>query len=407
MNILFLTLLDFDNIEERNIYTDLLRKFYQEGHDVYVVSPVERKKHINTKCLNIDKRLSILKLRIGNIQKTNLIEKGISTITLERKFISAIRKYYAGVKFDLVLYSTPPITLQKAVNYVKNRDDAVTYLMLKDIFPQNAVDMGMLTTKGLKGILYRYFRNKEKKLYRDSDYIGCMSKANVNYVRKHNRQVNPAKVEICPNSIEPTHMELSVEDILKIRKKYGIPESKKVLIYGGNLGKPQGIPYMMQCIKKVKDIEDCFFLIVGSGTEYNEIEAFIHEEGLKNVKLYQYLPKEEYDRLVRASDIGLIFLDYRFTIPNFPSRLLAYMDAGLPVFALTDKNTDIGKVIIKKNFGWWCESRSVKEFEKTVHKILRTDEKEIKMMSDNAKKVLLDMYNVDRVYKIITEKISG
>ena len=162
MNVLFLTLLDFNSIDEHNIYTDLLRKFYQEGHSVYVVSPVERKNNQKTHYIKCDNHVGILKLKIGNIQKTNIIEKGISTVTLEQKFIQGIKKYYSDIKFDLILYSTPPITLQKAVKYVKTRDNATTYLMLKDIFPQNAVDMGMLSKHGLKGILYKYFRLKEK-----------------------------------------------------------------------------------------------------------------------------------------------------------------------------------------------------------------------------------------------------
>ena len=149
-----------------------------------IISPAERKKKIGTRFLKIDDRLSILKLKIGNIQKTNIIEKGISTITLETIFVSAIKKYYGTVTFDLVLYSTPPITLQKTVHYVQKRDGAVTYLMLKDIFPQNAVDMGMLSNHGFKGLLYQYFRRKEMRLYKDSDYIGCMSPANVNYLKK-------------------------------------------------------------------------------------------------------------------------------------------------------------------------------------------------------------------------------
>ena len=90
------------------------------------------------------------------------------------------------MKFDLVLYSTPPITLQKAVSYVKNRDGAATYLLLKDIFPQNALDLGMLKKTGVKGLFYRYFKNKEIKLYVVSDYIGCMSEANVEFLLKHN-----------------------------------------------------------------------------------------------------------------------------------------------------------------------------------------------------------------------------
>ena len=48
-----------------------------------------------------------------------MIEKGISTLTLESKFLKGIKNYFSDVKFDLVLYSTPPITLQKAVEYVQ------------------------------------------------------------------------------------------------------------------------------------------------------------------------------------------------------------------------------------------------------------------------------------------------
>lgn len=122
MNILFLSLLDFESIEERNIYTDLLREFVRKGHTVCAVSPTERKKKQPTKLLAQNEKVQILKLRIGNIQKTNLIEKGISTVTVEGMFIKGIKKYFSDIKFDLVLYTTPPITLQKAVNYVKRRD---------------------------------------------------------------------------------------------------------------------------------------------------------------------------------------------------------------------------------------------------------------------------------------------
>lgn len=44
MKILFLTLLDFDSVYEHNIYTDLLREFIQNKHEVFVISPIERKK---------------------------------------------------------------------------------------------------------------------------------------------------------------------------------------------------------------------------------------------------------------------------------------------------------------------------------------------------------------------------
>lgn len=400
MNVLFLTLLDFENIEEHNIYTDLLRKFYREGHSVYVVSPVERRRKRSTQYLGINEHLGILKLKIGNIQKTNIIEKGISTVTLEQKFIRGIKKYYSDIKFDLVLYSTPPITLQKTVKYVKNRDQALTYLMLKDIFPQNAVDMGMLSKRGFKGILYQYFRAKEKNLYRDSDYIGCMSQANVDYVLKNNPEISSDKVEICPNCIEIAKkgIETSEQDLKKIKEEYGILNYKKIFVYGGNLGKPQGIDFIIKCIQKMNQLEDAAVLIVGSGTEYHKLESAISSNNLSNVKLYPYLPKHKYDELLQACDVGLLFLDYRFTIPNFPSRVLSYMDAGLPVLAVTDRQTDIGEIIKSGQFGWACDSNDADAVIEKAEHIIGLD---IKAYGKNARMYLEKHYGTDRGYNII------
>ena len=404
MKLLFLTLLNFDSIEEHNLYTDLLREFYRHGHDIYVVSPVERRYHKPTLYKDIDSRQHILKLRIGNTQKTNIVEKGISTVTLEHTFIRGIKKYMGDVKFDLILYSTPPITLQRAVAYVKKRDQAHTYLLLKDIFPQNALDLGMLQTRGVKGILYRYFRNKEKRLYALSDRIGCMSEANRKYVIEHNPEINPGIVEICPNSIEVCAHSLMQRERDAIREKYGLPKDRTVFIYGGNLGKPQGIPFLIECLRAEKVNKKAYFLIVGDGTEYGKLEHFFQEEKPENMQLIQRLPREEFEQLVAACDVGMIFLDCRFTIPNFPSRLLSYMQAAIPVLACTDPNTDIGEVITDGGFGWWCESNDVNAFCGTVDGIC-TGYKDPK--GQNGYDLLKKEYSSEVGYKIIMKPVMN
>lgn len=402
MNILFLTLYQIDNINNRGIYEDLLREFIKNNHHVYAVSPTERRNGEKTG-LKSAINCTILKVKTGNIQKTNIIEKGISTVLLERQFISAIKRYFSDVTFDLVLYSTPPITLAGVVEYIKKRDNATTYLLLKDIFPQNAVDIGMMSKTGIKGLLYKYFLRKEKKLYAMSDYIGCMSQANVDYVIKHNAQVDSGRVEICPNSIEPVDMSLTEKERIDIRDKYGIPQSKTVFVYGGNLGKPQGIPFLIDCLRSQKDNEDAFFLIVGDGTEYPKLLGFIETEKQQNVKLISRLPRSEYDKMVAACDVGMIFLDHRFTIPNFPSRLLAYMQAKLPVLAVTDANTDIGKTICEGGFGWWCESNDINGFCDLITEILKADRQ---IYCDRSYEYLNENFSADISYLRILEKMN-
>lgn len=372
MNILFLTLSYPEGENASNIYIDLMTELKDKENTVYVVTSLERRNKRKT-FIEKQRDINILRVKTGNIQKTNILEKGISTLLIEYQFMHAINKYFTNVKFDLILYSTPPITFEKIIKMIKKRDNAKSYLLLKDIFPQNAVDIGMIKKDS---ILHKIFSKKERKLYCISDYIGCMSHKNKQYLLEHNRYIDENIVEVCPNSIKPSNLNyLSQEEKIKLREELKIPKDSIIFIYGGNLGKPQGIDFLIDIIREYKNREDVFFLIVGSGTEYKKLEDFIVKEEYINTRLYSLLPKSQYDNYVKLSDVGLILLDKRFTIPNFPSRLLGYMDYGLPVVAATDINTDIGEVIVNGEFGYWCESTDLKAFNEIVDNLLKDKSK--------------------------------
>lgn len=385
------------SVYSSGIYEDLMREFLNNNHNVYIATPVEKRFREDTNIVE-ENNCKILKIKTGNLQKTSFIKKGISTFRITSQFKFAIKKYFRNVKFDLIIYSTPPITLDKVVEYVKKRDNAKTFLLLKDIFPQNAVDLGILSKKGLKGIIYKYFRKKEKQLYSLSDKIGCMSQANVDYIVEHNSEVDKSKLTIVPNSIEPKNFFLPTNEKVVMRKKYDIPLDKVVFVYGGNLGKPQDVPFIIKCLKSQIKNEEVFFLIVGDGTEYHLLEEYFEKDKPKNVKVMKRLPKEDFDAMVASCDVGMIFLDHRFTIPNYPSRLLSYMQARIPVLACTDKNTDIGDDIENGGFGWKCESNDVNSFVKSVTVAIQTDKVD---MGQRGRQILIERFNVNVGYKTI------
>ena len=391
------------NIQASGIYNDLMRKFRDEGHSVYIIYPNERRSGLPTTLVN-ENGVQCLGVCTLNVQKINVIEKGIGQLLLESQFKSALKKYFQGVKFDLILYSTPPITFNNVIKYAKkvSGNKAITYLLLKDIFPQNAVDLGMLSKDGIKGILYKMFRKKEEELYRISDYIGCMSPANVEYVLKHNPSVNRSKVEVAPNSYDiPAISEITDKEA--IRRKYNLPTDKPIFIYGGNMGKPQGIPFLVECMKVVKDREDCHFLLVGDGTECSKLETFVKENNPKSVSVFRRLPKEDYDTLAAACDVGLIFLDYRFSIPNYPSRLLPYLMGKKPIIAATDPNCDTGFIAETNGYGFYCPSNSVEDFAKVVDKMLVSDRKQ---MGENAYQYFLSNYTTGHTYNAIVKHLK-
>ena len=404
MNILFLTMSSgMRNVSASGIYTDLMRKFRDEGHEVYIIYPNERRTGLPT-AVEVNNGVHCLGVRTLNVTKTSIIEKGIGQLLLEDLFMRAMNRYFGNVRFDLILYSTPPITFNKVIKAAKRRNpQAMTYLLLKDIFPQNAVDLEMMTKTGVKGMLYKMFRKKEKELYRISDFIGCMSPANVRFVLEHNPEVKAEKVEIAPNSYDVPSGDKEAksqrdEETKSIREKYGLPTDVLIFIYGGNMGKPQGIPFLVECMKAVKNREDCHFVIVGDGTEYPKLEAFVNECHPKAVSVFRRLPKEAYNRLADACDVGLIFLDYRFTIPNYPCRLLSYLMSRKPIIACTDPNCDTGALAEQNGYGFYCPSNSVEAFVKTIVRMLASD---ISQMGENGYQFFLDNYTTEHTFRAI------
>lgn len=398
MNILFLTLIKINSIEERGIYQDLLRKFRDQGHEVTIITPIERRDGIST---NIGRRdgVTILQVKTLNIQKSNIIEKGIGTLMLEYQYLYYLKKYTTTIKFDLILYSTPPITLSKVISYIKNRDNAYSYLLLKDIFPQNAIDMKMLRPGGY---LHKKFVKMEKALYEISDTIGCMSPANIDFLLKHNPEISPHKVEENPNSITPIHFSSTLQEKIFIRQKYGLPVNQIILAYGGNLGKPQGLDFLLETIRNTK--HEVFFLIVGDGTEYKRMENWFLKNNPHNAMLLRSLSKQEYDKLLMACDIGLIFLNKDFIIPNFPSRLLSYLEMKLPVLVATDINTDIGDIIEDNNCGVKVKAGNQLEMQEKLNFLLKSD---LSILGRNGFDLLLKRYNVDKSYDLIIKKLKN
>lgn len=403
MNILFLTLGNMEDINQRGIYTDLVRELGDRGLNVYIASPREKRKNLPTELIKYE-NINILKVRIGNITKTkSLIEKGISTIRIEGQYLKAIKKYFNNIKFNMVIYSTPPITFNKIIKYFKKRDNVKSYLILKDIFPQNAVDMEIMK-KG--SLIWKYFRRKEINLYKNSDVIGCMSKGNLDYILNHNKFIEKDKIEIFPNSINPIKRMENREKDVKVLEKYNIPKEKTLFIYGGNLGKPQAIDFLTEIGDNFHKVSDSYLLIVGSGTEYRKIENYIEKNQNKNISLFKELAKEEYDELINSVDIGLIFLNRRFTIPNFPSRLTSYMENSLPILAATDINTDLREVLEESKSGFWCRTGDLDSFIDYA-KRLSENMKLRNQMGLNGRMYLEENYDIRNTVDILLNHLYG
>jgi len=342
--ILFLGLHYPDVQHDSSLYTELIDELASAGADIRVVAPVVDPGRVG---LCEEGKVTVLRVPAGPLLNTGLFQKALSNLALPFRYYGYLRRYLTPWRPDWVVTPTPPITLTPLVWWFKRHTKSKSYLILRDIFPQNAVDLGLISRFGPA---HAFFRLLEKWTYKTADRIGCMSPANIRYVLDHNPVALPDKLHILPNWISERYIHSSM-DRRSARCRWGVGEDDLLCVFGGNLGKPQNPGFLIDVAEAVKDDSRIKIVIVGKGTESAIIGQVINSRGLKNISLRDRLPKSQYQQLLAAADIGLILLSDRFSIPNIPSRLMGYWAAAVPVMAATDKNTDLDDAFLHRYGG--------------------------------------------------------
>ncbi len=384
-----------------NIYTDLAEALVKKGHIVKVVVSEERKK-INKTTLFEENGIPVLRVKTGNLYEIGFVEKAFTFLTISNSLKRGINKFFPHEKFDLILFQSPPLTLYSVVKWAMKKYNANSYLMMKDIFPQNGVDIGLYSKRSP---VYLHFKKEEKRLYKTSSKIGCMSQGNIDYLIRNNPDIDANKFEIFRNTVKITNEKFSDREKDLLRKKYGINKNDVVAIFGGNFGKPQGLDFLLEILKKYKNSSNVKFVLIGRGTEKKRIFSAVNEENYSNVLMFDFIPRREYEKLTRACDIGLIFLDKRFTIPNFPSKTLSYFECSLPIMAAIDKNTDYGNMLLEEKCGFWVENGDMKNYKKYFDKLV-SDKELRKKMGMNGRKYFEKECNVEKSVEIIEKYVE-
>lgn len=392
MRVLFLLLYYPEPHQSSNLYADLVDEFKKNGHEVTVVSAAMENQ---PSTLKSEKGIEVLRVKTQKIFNVHPLLKGIATVRMPYQFKRAIKKHFIKRTFDLVLTPTPPITFVDIVVWLKKKHTLQSYLILRDIFPQNARDLGMMKNP----LLFNYFRRKEKKLYHYSDHIGCMSQGNIDYVIKHNPEIDPKKVSLLPNW-QKVHS--FSEKNGSIKEKYGLAD-KYIAIFGGNIGAPQKIENIVTLAKEYIDKGDIVFLIIGSGARKKHLERLVADNGLDNVLIRDQLPRLDYQQLVYNSDVGLISLNEKFTIPNIPSKTLSYFNAKIPVLAAIDAHTDYGKILDDSGAGLWSLTGDMEKYKQNFDR-LYNDPALRRQMGENGYAYLLRFLSVDKAYDTIISR---
>jgi glycosyltransferase involved in cell wall biosynthesis len=250
--------------------------------------------------------------------------------------------FFPSRRADVILVYSPPLFFGAAGLCIRFFRGSKVVLNVQDLFPQQAVDLGLLKN----GMVIRFFRRLESFLYRRVDAVAVHSEGNTVHVLQHGGRKE--RLYVAPNVVDTQEIQPGGRDNA-FRRRYGIPVSEFVVSFGGVLGYNQDLDSIVEAARLLAEVPGVVFTIVGDGVEKPRLLQMA--EGMKNIRFLPMLPKEEYIELLHASDVGLVTLRAAVKTPVVPSKILSIMAAGRAVVASLPPGGDAPKLIREADCG--------------------------------------------------------
>lgn len=340
---------------------DLSREFVAQGHDVTVMVP-STDSHRPWALEHVG-GLKVLRLRSPRTKDVGYLRRTVGEFLMPYSMLRNLRRApCADHNWDGVVWYSPSIFLGPIVSAIKRASGCRSYLILRDIFPEWAVDMGLLR----KGLPYMFFKGVAQYQYSVADVIGVQSPANEALFEKwggrpgHQLQVLQNWLAEAPNigcsiAIDETHL-----------------AGRMIFVYAGNMGVAQGTEVLLNLAEKLKHRSDIGFLFVGRGSHVAGLKSAAFARNLQNVAFFDEIDPDEIPGLYAQCHVGLVALDVRHTTHNVPGKFLSYMQAGLPVLASLNPGNDLVTIITRNQVGRVCTDASVDSL--VSHALDLTDE---------------------------------
>lgn len=394
MKVLFVLLNISSNLTDSGMYEDMILQYIKNGHDVTVITGSQQE----TK-LYYDNSARILRVKsLPVLYVKNLIYKGVGMATLPWFFKMAYNRYLKKERFDWLVMPTPPITLIDVVKYIKKKSKAKLYIILRDIHPQSSASLGEIKYKWMEKYLYR----RSDIGYRISDIIGCMSPANIDFIKKEHDIPQSVKCKVLYNWMSYVPYDSAKVDI---REKYKL-EDKFVVLFGGNIGLGQCVENIVDLADHYKNNDNIRFVIIGKGVKKDSLVQQVHKLNLHNVIFMDFMPRNEYLSFVKNVDLGLISIHGNNAAPTCPSKIISYMSLKVPVLALINRNSDYGQVYIEKpNAGFWTVA-SDKESVYRLFDKLYSDKNLRKQMGEDGYKFYCENLTTEKVYNEMIKQME-
>ena len=338
---------------------DLSREFVRQGVDLTVMLPAP---YIDGAWqLEEMDGVRVLRLKAPRTKDINYIRRTIGEFFMPFAMRRSLHSSpLAAVRFDGVVWYSPSIFHGPLINSLKKASACKAYLIIRDIFPEWAVDMGLMG----RGLPYRVFSAVAHYQYSVADVIGVQTPGNRSYFNTWLQK--PGRVlEVLQNWLDKP-----AQARCAIRVNETTLAGRKVFVYAGNMGVAQGMDILIDLAERLLNRTDIGFLFVGRGSDTQRLRGLVQSRGLSNVVFFDEIHPDEIPDLYAQCSVGIVALDPRHKSHNIPGKFLTYMQSGLPVLANINAGNDLANMIRDERVGQVCESNQLDQLFALVEQLL-------------------------------------
>lgn len=300
----------------------------------------------------------IRRIRIPPLPRTSKIARGfehfIFGLWLSTLFLFSPRA-------DVALVFSPPLPLAWLVSWAGRLRRIPVAVNIQDLFPREAVELGMLTNP----MLIRIFEGMERQVHRSASAVTVHSPGNKEHVVEHGGK--PERVHVIYNWVDTERIRPGPHDN-GFSRQHGLGD-RFVVSYAGTMGWAQDMATIISSAAYLQDYPDILFLLVGDGVEKEKGQARCQELGLMNVLWLPMQPWSVYPEVLSASDISMINLHPELRTPVVPSKLLSIMASGRPVVASLPVESDARRIIYEASCGISVDSGDCKALANAIQKL--------------------------------------
>lgn len=336
---------------------DLAQEFRLHGHEVIVITPdAELDRSWAIEMLD---GVQVLRLASLRTRDTGYVRRTVGEMLLSLVMLYGIlRSPFRLDKWDGIVWWSPSIFLGPLVAAIKRSSNCRSYLILRDIFPEWAMDLGILR----RGVISGFFKLVAQYQYSVADAIGVQSPSNLSYLAhwpKPGRRLEVLQnwLALAPNA--GSSISVAATSLA----------GRTIFVYIGSMGVAQGMDILIDLAVCLRTRRDIGFLFVGRGSDVPRLRTKAIEHELDNVLFHDEVDSSEMPGLLEQCSIGLVALDPRHRSHNTPGKFLTYMQAGLPVLARTNAGTDLADLIEKEGVGRVYVGESLETFQRMAEQL--------------------------------------